>query len=105
MKKLLITVSLCSLTAIATLGNAKDLRQQNDISNVVKELTYLIQVTHQLKHKYRRDRSKITFNYDALISQLKAARDGSKEYLNHELYELHDAPPVPKLRSHTRVAK
>lgn len=69
--------------------------QRRDIDAVVKELDYLIEVTRQLHHKYRRDNSKIRFNYAALLAQLRTARDGVREYLNDDLLELHSAPPMP----------
>lgn len=78
-------------------------QQQKDISLVVKDMTYLIQVTEQLQKKYGGDRSKIRFNYPALLAQLKATRAATQEYLNHELYELHSAPPVTHKPNLTKV--
>ena len=78
-------------------------QQRRDIDALVKELGYLIEVTQQLQHKYRRDNSKIRFNYTALLAQLRAARDGVREYLNNDLLELHTAPPKPLKSQLTRI--
>lgn len=89
---LLITLLFAGLPPAFT--DADD-GQRRDIDAVVKELDYLIEVTRQLHHKYRRDNSKIRFNYAALLAQLRVARDGVREYLNNDLLELHPAPPMP----------
>lgn len=101
MKKTTRILWICM--AVTTTAVAKDLKQQQDIAKVVKELTYLIQVAEQLQHKHRGDKSKIQFNYTALIKQLKAAKQGSQEYLNHELYELHAAPPATVVNNLTKA--
>ncbi|MBS9781385.1 MAG: hypothetical protein KGV56_02715 [Gammaproteobacteria bacterium] len=94
-KNIIKNIALVSLLSYATVGQAETYNQQEkDISKIVKELTYLIQVSKQLQHKYRGDKSKIKFNYPALIQQLKATRLATQEYLNQELYEIHKAPPV-----------
>lgn len=103
MKKQLCLTILLMQAITPFVADAKDISQQQDISKLVHELDYLIQVTKKLKHKYRGDDSKITFDYNALIEQLRAAKAGSEEYLNNELYELHTAPPQTKYRNLTKV--
>lgn len=103
MKKNTKKSCLVAVILIVAWGAKADNRQQKDISKIVKELTYLIQASEQLQRKYRRDSSKIRFNYQALIEQLKATRTATKEYLNHELYELHTAPPAIHKPTLTRV--
>lgn len=67
--------------------------QARDIAAVVKELDYLIETTQQLQRKHGGDKSRIRFNYSALLAQLKAARDGANAYLAQEVMEMHAAPP------------
>ena len=71
-------------------GNA----QARDIDALVGEIDYLIEVARNLQHKYGGDTSRVRFNYNALIAQLTAARDGSLAYLEAEVMELHAAPPA-----------
>ena len=68
--------------------------QARDIAAVVQELDYLIETTLQLQRKHGGDKSRIRFNYPALLAQLKAARDGANAYLAQEVMELHAAPPA-----------
>ncbi len=91
MKK--ITQSIVMALLLSTAQADSYNQQEKDISKVVKELAYLIQVTEQLQQKYRGDTSKIRFNYPVYIQQLKAMKSMAQEYLNAELYELHTAPP------------
>ncbi len=89
-----IKKTLIILTLFITCHGQAQSQQQKDISLLVKDLTYLIQVAEQLQRQYGGDQSKIRFNYPALIAQLKSTRAATQEYLNQELYELHTAPPA-----------
>ena len=68
--------------------------QARDIDALVHELDYLIEVARNLQSKHGGDKSRIRFNYPALLAQLTAARDGCVAYLEDEVMELHAAPPA-----------
>lgn len=73
--------------------------QRRDIESLIREIDYLIEVSKQLQKHYGGDKSRIRFNYSALITQLLEARNGAMEYLDMDVTELHAAPPIPVKRS------
>lgn len=68
--------------------------ERSDIANIVKELDYLIDVTKNMKNKYKNNNNRITFNYDALINQLQTTRNRTAEYLNTQGQQINAAPPI-----------
>lgn len=99
MKKILLTGIIVISSQMANSHERDDIRQ------ILKEVTYIKEVTKQLKHKYRKNRAKIRFNYDAMINQLNAIEYGTKQYLNHKVEELHINPPKPLVSPAYKVRK
>lgn len=79
--------------------------ERDDIKQILKEVTYIKEVTKRLKHKYGKSRAKIRFNYDALVNQLNAIEYGTKQYLNQKANELHLRPPKPLVTPTYKVRK
>ena len=77
-------------------------RQQADIAALIQELDYLIDHTERLADRYRADRAPVTFNYAALLEQLRVTRARSADYLNERHRVVHAAPPAPAGASLTR---
>ena len=77
-------------------------RQQADIAALIQELDYLIDQTERLADRYRADRAPVTFNYAALLEQLRLTRARSADYLNERHRVVHAAPPIPAGASLTR---
>ncbi|HOW61177.1 MAG TPA: hypothetical protein PLJ20_01250 [Candidatus Contendobacter sp.] len=77
-------------------------RQQADIAALIQELDYLIDQTERLADRYRADRAPVTFNYAALLEQLRVTRARSADYLNERHRVVHAAPPAPAGASLTR---
>ena len=77
-------------------------RQQADIAALIQELDYLIDHTERLADRYRADRAPVTFNYAALLEQLRLTRARSADYLNERHRVVHAAPPAPAGASLTR---
>lgn len=99
------TILIC-LFGYAVAANASPVsvaEQRQDIQSLLNEIDYLIEVSKQLQQTYGGDQSKVRFNYPALIAQLTAARDGVQAYLNLDVFELHNAPPVPLKPDLTRI--
>jgi len=48
-----------------------------------------------LADRYRADRAPVTFNYAALLEQLRLTRARSADYLNERHRVVHAAPPAP----------
>lgn len=72
-----------------------DARQQADIAALIQELDYLIDYTEKLAHQYRADRASVTFNYAALLEQLRTTRARSADYLNERHTVVQAAPSPP----------
>ncbi|MBS1224282.1 MAG: hypothetical protein H6R24_960 [Proteobacteria bacterium] len=90
---LALAFGIPALSAAAPLVD--EARQQADIASLVQELDYLIDHTERLAHRYASDRSSVTFNYGALLEQLRLTRQRSAEYLNERHRVVHAAPPAP----------
>lgn len=73
----------------------EDARQSAEIAALIQELTYLIDHTERLATRYKADRASVTFNYAALLEQLRLTRQRSAEYLNERHQLVHAAPPPP----------
>ena len=76
--------------------------QQAEIGALIQELDYLIDQTERLADRYRADRAPVTFNYAALLEQLRVTRARSADYLNERHRVVHAAPPAPAGASLTR---
>lgn len=68
--------------------------EREDLKSVIKELDYLIGVTKSLQNKYGSNKSRITFNYPALIQQLQTTKNRTAEYLNTQGQQIHSNPPL-----------
>lgn len=76
-------------------GSASAPSQQQEITAILRELEYLREVAQNLSVKHANDRSKIRFNYAALIRQLLATEDGIRAYLNAEINTIRTTEPKP----------
>lgn len=76
-------------------ASVDEARQQADIAALIQELDYLIDHTERLADRYRADRAPVTFNYAALLEQLRLTRARSADYLNERHRVVHAAPPAP----------
>jgi len=83
-------------------ASVDEARQQADIAALIQELDYLIDHTERLADRYRADRAPVTFNYAALLEQLRLTRARSADYLNERHRVVHAAPPAPAGASLTR---
>ena len=83
-------------------ASVDEARQQAEIAALIQELDYLIDHTERLAHRYRADRAPVTFNYAALLEQLRVTRARSADYLNERHRVVHAAPPAPAAASLTR---
>lgn len=83
-------------------GSMDAAHQQADIAALIQELDYLIDQIERLADRYRADRAPVTFNYAALLDQLRLTRARSADYLNERHRLVHTAPPLPAGASHTR---
>lgn len=103
MKKLLtaILMTTLSLGLSTATANAQAngqyvnvIDEREDIKSLVKEMDYMINVTKSLQKKYGSNKSRITFNYQALIQQLQTTRNRTAEYLNTQGQQIHSKPPI-----------
>ena len=83
-------------------ASVDEVRQQAEIAALIQELDYLIDQTERLADRYRADRAPVTFNYAALLEQLRVTRARSADYLNERHRVVHAAPPAPAGASLTR---
>ncbi len=102
MKKSLI--SMLAITSI-TFSSAVVANERNDISLLLKEINYLEEVVLKLRKKNRNNSSKVRFNYDAMLAQIEALKQGTIIYLNHDIRAIHDAPPNTVKKPLTKVRK
>ena len=89
-------------SGLSLAASVDEARQQADIAALIQELDYLIDHTERLADRYRADRAPVTFNYAALLEQLRLTRARSADYLNERHRVVHAAPPVPAGASLTR---
>ena len=89
-------------TRLGHAASVDEARQQADIAALIQELDYLIDRTERLADRYRADRAPVTFNYAALLEQLRLTRARSADYLNERHRVVHAAPPMPAGASLTR---
>lgn len=97
-----ILIGSLGATRLGYAGSVDPARQQADIAALIQELDYLIDQTERLADRYRADRAPVTFNYAALLDQLRLTRARSADYLNERHRLVHAAPPIPAGASHTR---
>lgn len=97
-KILIVSLALTgSMTTHAT--------ERSDIHQVLKEINYTKEVVKKLKRKYGNNKSKVRFNYEAMLKQLIVMENGIKEYLNLNINTLHSTPPKPLINPLYRVRK
>ena len=96
------TLFFALILAVSTISGCKTISEQvgqadspQRVASLVQELDYLIDHTERLAHRYASDRSSVTFNYGALLEQLRLTRQRSAEYLNERHRVVHAAPPAP----------
>jgi hypothetical protein len=89
-------------SGLSLAASVDEARQQADIAALIQELDYLIDHTERLADRYRADRAPVTFNYAALLEQLRLTRARSADYLNERHRVVHAAPPAPAGASLTR---
>lgn len=93
MKKIITAILFIGLFANIN-ANAQSYAERQDIASLIKELDYLIDVTQNMKNKYRGNKERITFNYDALLHQLKTTKARTAEYLNTQGQQIYVNPPM-----------
>ncbi len=92
-----LTLSLLLLASSQAIAD-----ERSDITQLLKEIHYLKEVTQQLKQRHGTCRAKVCFYYQGLLQQLQVTEQGIKAYLNAQVNTLHSAPtPALNTRLHT----
>lgn len=67
--------------------------ERERMTDVLRELQYLQEYVLQMKKQYSNTNSKIRFNYDALLAQLKVTENNIREYVNLQIDSIHIEQP------------
>ncbi|MBK8168636.1 MAG: hypothetical protein IPK64_22035 [bacterium] len=100
-------LSLAALLAAALLSPtppaaAQDARQRAEIAALVQEMDYLIARAGRMARRYGRDAAPVSFDYGALVAQLRLTRSRAEAYLNESHALARATPPRPESGSLTR---